>query len=115
MEQTELTPDEIDFNKLFSDEQCLIYLKTSVRMTKAQKVLFELGSDDGVKLWLNGKLIHENNVFRGHEKDQDSVEATMKEGCNSLVMKVTQGTRGWAALLAITDKNSKIIPNLQCK
>ena len=56
----------------------------------------QIGSDDGVKVWLNGTVVHDNNVFRGHTRAEDEVPVTLNEGDNTLMLKVVQGGGGWA-------------------
>ena len=37
-------------------DNCVIYLKTRVFVPAAHAVIFELGSDDGIKLWVNDEV-----------------------------------------------------------
>lgn len=93
----------VNLERYFGVENSAAYLKTKVWIDKAQKAFFEIGSDDGVKLWLNGRLVHQNNTERGHNQADDVVEVSLKKGWNSILMKITQGVGGWGASLAITD------------
>jgi len=105
----------INLQKFFGTEQCIAYLKTNVWSQKSQKVLFELGSDDGIKVWLNGKRIHKKNIMRGHTQAEDIVEVYFKKGWNSVLMKITQGIGGWGASLVITDPEGEPIEGLKYK
>ena len=49
------------------------YAWTEVDVSDEMDALFGIGSDDGIKVWLNGKLIHENWTFRGARPDDDAV------------------------------------------
>lgn len=73
------------------------YLRNKVWSDKSQKVRLELGSDDGIKVWLNGQLVHANNVTRPAGPAQDKVEVTLKQGWNRLLLKITQNGGEWAA------------------
>jgi HEAT repeat protein len=73
------------------------YLRTHVYSPQTQEVLLELGSDDGIKVWLNGQVIHANNVPRGCDRAQDKVKATLNEGRNELLLKITNIGGAWAA------------------
>lgn len=64
-------------------------------MPAETKGLLGIGSDDAVKLWLNGHLLHENWTFRGLLKDQDVVPVTFQKGRNRLLAKVQNGTSSW--------------------
>jgi hypothetical protein len=75
-----------------------------------------MGSDDGVKAWLNGAVVYGNNVDRGLIVDQDMASIVLKKGTNDLLLKVTQGGGGWAVCARIVGVNGqplsamKIVP-----
>jgi type 1 glutamine amidotransferase len=79
------------------DKHCVTYLRTRVWSPKSQKVRLELGSNDGIKVWLNGRVVHANNVLRGITPGADKVKVTLQEGWNTLMMKITQGGGTWSA------------------
>jgi hypothetical protein len=105
----------IDLASKLQTENCVAYLKTNIWIEKGKKVLLEIGTDDGVKVWLNEKLVHKNNAIRGLEHAQDIVEVTLKDGWNSMLMKVTQGVGGWGASLVITDLQHHPLDGLKFK
>ncbi len=82
---------------------------------KSREVIFEIGSDDGVKVWVNYKLVHQNNVERGHEPGSDKANGKLKKGWNTVLVKITHGVGGWAASLVITDPQGEIIDGLKYK
>ncbi len=73
------------------------YLRTYVWSEHEQPIVLELGSDDGIKAWLNGEVIHTNNALRGCGPGQDQVNATLRQGWNELLLKVTNNGGGWGA------------------
>jgi hypothetical protein len=87
---------ELDKNPALAGENRVAYLRTRVWSPTEQKSQLELGSDDGVKVWLGGQLVHKNNATRPAEPGQDKVEVTLKEGWNPLLVKLTQGGGEWA-------------------
>ena len=105
----------INLLKYFGEEHSVAYLKTRIWMEENRKVLLELGSDDGIKVWLNDQLIHSNNLNRGHNQAEDIVKADLKAGWNSLLLKITQGTGGWEASLVITDLERRPLKGLKYK
>jgi len=107
--------NEIDLDKYFGTQQCVAYLKTNIFMDNSQEAILEVGSDDGIKIWLNNQVVHQNNVIRAHEPSQEKVKVTMEKGWNTLMMKITQGVGGWAASLAITDLDGKSISDIKYK
>lgn len=69
-------------------ENSAAYVRTTIKTKSAQEQLFGIGSDDGVKVWLNGKLIHSNRVLRGADQATDEVKASLVAGENNLVIKI---------------------------
>ncbi len=61
-----------------------------------QETLMYAGSDDAVKVWLNGDLVHNNPVDRGAISYQESFPITLKEGENVLLVAVYDGIVDWA-------------------
>ena len=62
------------------------------------------GSDDGIKLWLNGKLVHTHNALRGYQLS-DEVTVQLKAGVNRLVVKVSQHDGGWGWGVSVPKAN----------
>ena len=73
------------------------YLFTRVYSPKEQPARLELGSDDGIKAWLNGHPVHANNALRGMNPGDDKINVTLKDGWNTLLLKVTNNGGGWNA------------------
>ena len=67
------------------------YLYRTVEAEEAGPVEFYFGSDDGIKVWLNGKSIHANKIGRSALPDQDRVRATLRAGTNHLLVKIANG------------------------
>ena len=86
----------MDLLKELGGEQCVAYARTWVHSDQPQPAQLELGSDDGIKVWLNRKVVHANNTFRGLEVGSDKVNVTLNAGWNALLLKVTQLNGGWA-------------------
>ena len=85
----------LDLLKAFGGEQTVAYARTTVFSEKEQAAVLELGSDDGAKVWLNGKLVHANNVARPITPGSDKVPVTLRAGWNPLLLKITQNNLGW--------------------
>jgi len=103
----------IELDKLFKAENSVAYLKTNIWSEKEKQVFFEIGSDDGVKLWLNDKIEHQKNILRGHMQGEDKIKVTLDDGWNVILMKVTQGLGGWGASLVITDLEGEALRDLK--
>ncbi len=105
----------IDLWKIYEKENCVAYLRAKVYSDKVQKITLEMGSDDGLKVWLNKEQIHYNNIFRGHTASSDLVSAQLNKGWNIILMKVSQGSQGWGASLVLSDENRNLLPQLTFK
>ncbi len=87
----------VDLDKVIGGNDVVAYLRAKVRSLKAQKARLSLGSDDGLKVWVNGVLFHANDVMRGVTPGEDEVIVKFKKGWNDIVLKINQGTGGWGA------------------
>jgi hypothetical protein len=53
-------------------DYAVAYALADLESPSATSVVAGLGSDDAVKVWLNGKPVHRNWTLRAHSKDQDN-------------------------------------------
>jgi hypothetical protein len=101
----------VPLSSLFPDQGgCAAYLKTTVTAPQDTDAVLLLASDDGIKAWLNGAVVHANNVDRGAVADQDMVPVRLKAGANELLLKVTQGGGGWAACARLVSPKASPSP-----
>ncbi|MCP4258664.1 MAG: hypothetical protein GY774_14355 [Planctomycetes bacterium] len=97
-------PAHVNLNKsLLHFEQAVTYLRTEITSNRQKPAHLEIYTDDGVKAWLNGKLIHESNDSRGIPEEPDTVAVTLKEGTNHLMLKVTEDIWGSGAIVRLRD------------
>ncbi len=87
----------LDLEATLGGDDRVAYLRTRLHSDQDQTLLLELGSDDGVKAWLNGEVIHADNAVRGITPDQDKVKVHLRQGWNQLLLKITQSNMGWGA------------------
>jgi len=87
----------VEMDKIFGGNDRVAYLKTQLAADSALDAVLELGSDDGIKVWLNGQVVHANNAVRACTPGQDKVKVKLKQGANTLLIKVTQGGGEWSA------------------
>lgn len=91
---------------------CAGYAFAYVYSPTAQAVNILMGSDDGIKVWLNGQVVWTDNAFRTCVDGQDSTAVNLTAGWNRLLVKVSQSTSGWQFILKICDSSGKQIPGL---
>ena len=63
---------------------------------RQQNTQLYVGSDDAVKVWLNGVLVHNNPIDRGASDYQDAFPVTLKQGKNILLVAVYEQTLSWS-------------------
>ena len=73
------------------------YLYRTLRAESERVVDLSLGSDDGIKVWLNGEPVLANNVSRGAAADQERLSLALQAGENELLVKIvnTGGIAGF--------------------
>ncbi|MCH6256506.1 serine hydrolase [Puniceicoccaceae bacterium K14] len=81
------------------------YALAEVHASERKELYLGVGSDDAVKLWVNGELVHKNWTFRGTKEDQDLVPIVLETGANRVVVKILNGESGWG--MSIRPLNSE--------
>ena len=74
--------------------------------------MLELGSDDGIKVWLNGQVVHANNATRPCTPNQDKAKVKLKQGENTLLIKITQGGGQWTTCCRLRAPDGKELPGV---
>jgi hypothetical protein len=67
-----------------------------------------IGSDDGAKAWLNGRLVHDHHVHRGWIPDQDREKVRLSKGTNTLLIKVDEGGGAWGFSARFVDPHETL-------
>ncbi len=88
-----------------------VYVRGVVISPKSAWVTLGLSSDDGIKVWLNGKLIHSNKVNRGIVQQIDLVRGHFVQGENELIIKVTNGQGIDGLIVRLKDESLSQIQN----
>jgi HEAT repeat protein len=99
----------VEMDKIFGGNDRVAYLKTQLASAKEQDAVLELGSDDGIKVWLNGQVVHANNATRPCTPGQDKVNVKLKQGANTLMLKITQGGGEWSACCRVCAPDGKTL------
>ena len=102
-------------NRITPSDRGIVYGLVYVHSPDKREALMLLGSDDGVRVWLNDELVHTNPAYRGAYPDQDRVPVTLKKGWNKLLIKVLQGGGGWGYYLRFVDPEGQIRWNTEGK
>ena len=108
---------KIGIEKTDPDGAHCSYAIINVVSPKAQaRVRMAVGSDDSMKIWLNGKVVYTAAICRGASDYQDVVRIDLKKGNNILLSKVcdreTKGNAGlWSMFIGFaTDLTFNLDP-----
>ena len=93
-----------DLTDEFGESSMITYAWAQIEMPEETKAVLGIGSDDGVKVWLNGELVHEYWVCRGVGVDNDRVPVTFKKGMNQLVLKIQNQGGPWGFCCRLLDE-----------
>ena len=96
-------PQSINLLEAVGGSNRAVYLKTGIYSPAGKSAKLEIGSDDGVKVWVNGKLAHAKNATRPLRLGEDKADARLEKGWNTLLVKVCQGGGDWATAIRICD------------
>jgi hypothetical protein len=86
------------------DDRKIAYLWAQIDMPEDRAGTLGIGSDDGVKVWLNGELVHNNWMHRIVRADNDRVPVTLRKGKNELVLKVQNVIDPWGFCCRLLDE-----------
>lgn len=79
--------------------QTAAYLCRRIRVTEATPVRIATGSDDALRLWLDGALIREVLALRSAAPDAEWTDAVFQPGTHVLAVEVSQGLGDWGLYL----------------
>lgn len=77
-----------------------------IKSDKEVKTFLSVGSDDGIRIWHNGKLIHDNWIPRGVTPDDDLVPVTLQKGSNQILLKVQDIQLGWGFAIHVVNSEA---------
>lgn len=106
-------PWQVNLTNIFGGNFCAGYLRINIWSDTNQKARAELGSNDGIKAWFNGELIHSNDLSRTVGPGDDIVEINLKKGWNKLMLKIRQLGGSWGASARIRNVDGSEIKNLK--
>jgi quinoprotein glucose dehydrogenase len=79
----------LDLRAAIERDRATAYALVFVFSPKAQEAKMHGGADDTMRVWINGRLVLEQAAPQLAVPDNDSVKVELKEGWNSVLVKVT--------------------------
>ncbi len=87
------------------------YGSITLESPSEQETTMYVGSDDSVKVWLNGALVHSNPIEGGAIGYQESFPVTLKEGENILLVAVYESWGAWSGFFGLEKgTNYTVVP-----
>src|SRR3954471_24875213 len=80
-----------------------VYAATVIRSPKTQPALFHFGASGAVRVWINGKLVHEDPSLHPSRFDQQHFEAPLQAGDNQVLIKIAHSTGQLGFSLRVAD------------
>ena len=78
------------------------YALITLKSAKVQSdVTMRAGSDDAIKVWLNGKVVHNNPINRSADDFRERFTVDLKKGRNLLLVKVSERAGWWSMFVGI--------------
>ena len=87
---------------LVDHENHVAYGSLVLESPREQQTTMLIGSNDAVKVWLNGELVHYNFVDRASSDYQDRAPVTLKTGENILLVAVYNAGSRWSGFFGFT-------------
>jgi hypothetical protein len=89
--------DFVDLARAVGDsDNCVGYAWTEIVSSADTDAWLGIGSDDGLKFWVNGRLVADSWVVRPSRLDDDVVPFRLKTGRNQILVKVQNETAEWS-------------------
>jgi len=89
------------------------YMRTNIWSPKKQEAQLEIGADDAVKVWFNGKYLFGKFQIRGLAPRQDIVPVELEEGWNELKLKVVDQGGEWSFCCRVRQPSGAALEGLK--
>lgn len=87
----------------FAQDQARAFAYATIKVPADQDAVLRMGSDDGIRAWVNGAKVHENVTDRGVALDNDQVPVKLKAGENAILLEIIQHAGGWGFVARLTE------------
>ncbi|MBN2431840.1 MAG: hypothetical protein JXQ27_10205 [Acidobacteria bacterium] len=97
--------------------QSAVYAHVYVHSPQQRQVRMRVGSDDGIKVWLNGEVVMSHDVYmvwpETWEPDEYEQTIQLPAGWNSLLCKISQESGSFRFSVGFRDLAGALIPDLK--
>jgi hypothetical protein len=99
-------------NYIQPSDNNVAYAFAWIESPTAREALLGMNSDDGIAVWLNGQEVWRNKIARyvpDDTRDLDLPKVALKQGLNTLLVKVDQAFGEWAFKLRVLNPNGSVM------
>jgi serine/threonine-protein kinase len=93
----------VPLRQRFDADHVSAYALTYVYAPKEKTATLLVGADDAVRVWLNGRLVHQVSSYKAWPWDLERVPVTLRAGKNVLLARVTNFIGDYALVLRLAD------------
>lgn len=93
----------VDISEKLHEREVVGYAVAEFHSPRDQEVQIRSSSTNAIKIWVNGKLVDEHNVYHaGSQFDQFEADAVLREGKNQILVKLCQNaqTQSWTEVFS---------------
>ena len=98
-----------------SNNWSLAYVWTIVFSPKKQDIVLRFDSDDQGIIWINGTEVFSHYRTSGTQMDRYKIPVTLKQGENTILVKISNSSMSWDFYMRLTDKDGNPIQGLTYK
>jgi len=96
-------------------DYAVAYAACDLESDADREVELAIGSDDGVKVWVDGAVVFAKQVQRGYRPKEDRILVRLKKGRNRVVVKITQAEAGWMFGAHVQDLTGRPAPGVRVR
>ena len=104
----------VNLDRLFSpNDSTVAYALSRIYSPSSRQGFLGLGSDDWLKIWVNGTEVLSQKVFRESRPFQEIIPIELQQGWNTLLLKVTERIGGWGFHVCLMDSTTRNFTDLK--
>ena len=92
-------------NEFGNIDWAVAYGYTEVESVHARETVMRCRSDDGIRVWLNGRQIHSHEVERNIVSEADETPIRLQAGIKRILVKGDNRTLGWGFQVSVPKAN----------
>ncbi len=89
-----------------STDRKVAYAYRAIESDAARRVLLLTGSDDTLRVWVNGQLVSETGKWRVARVDEDRTWVSLQRGHNDVIVEVSNVGGGWGFYFRMADEDN---------